>query len=72
MPTFQKAGCKNLDRKDHIWVRQEKRWKCVLCGAVVQAVNLPPSYPTSGDFVPERFEELTAAERSMCPAPTIL
>lgn len=64
MASFQKVGQRKVDRKDHIWFKQDNIFKCCLCGATT---GVPPNYPTPPDWVPKTFQLLTAEERLMCP-----
>jgi hypothetical protein len=57
------------NRGDHVWhqVHLEGgriQYKCCLCGAVTKVK--PPS-PTPEEWMPDRYEELTPADRAMCP-----
>lgn len=62
---FQTERTKRPNRREHIWKRQgRKRWKCLLCGAVV-CDRLPPDTPTPKDFHPDSYEELTDHEREL-------
>lgn len=61
--SFQRVGDPNLNRADHIWYyrKSDDRWKCVMCGEVVET-------PHSDDaLVPRVIEKLTDEERAMAP-----
>lgn len=63
---YQTPINKRLDRKDHVWLRQQNgNYKCCLCGAVVE--GSPPDYPTDKDWLPRRYEPLTEDEREAVP-----
>jgi hypothetical protein len=64
----QRTGSKLHDRKDHVWTFRKRDYLCVLCGAVC---NVPPPYPTPDGWLPDHYEALTPAARSLSP-PTCL
>jgi hypothetical protein len=66
--TFQTPKDAVVDRKEHVWTYRSKdrRWRCVLCGAVCK---VPPPYPTPPGWLPEGYEPLTREERAACPNP---
>ena len=51
---------------DHFWIIPAKGsdFKCARCGTVS---NDPPQLPTPPDWMPDRYEPLTAEERAQCP-----
>ena len=54
-----------LTRTDCIWYRRDDmKWKCILCGWVIE---YPPKYPTNPKIVPKVIETLTQAERDLVP-----
>ena len=53
---FQTIADKRPDRADHVWMKRNGDWLCVLCGAVTHD---PPPYPTDSTWLPIRFEKVS-------------
>ena len=62
--SYQTPKTVKPSRSDHIWVRVDKLFKCVLCGGVTRS---PPDFPTPREWMPDRYYPLTPDERSMLP-----
>ena len=64
-----KMPSRKVTRTDCIWreIRSagaEPLWRCVLCGAVC---HQPPDFPTPKDWLPLRYDKLTAEDRALAP-----
>jgi hypothetical protein len=63
---YQTPKTPKMSRADHVWVeRRGGGYKCCLCGAVTD--ERPPPFPTAKDWMPVKFDKLTAQERELAP-----
>jgi hypothetical protein len=63
MSLIQGNSTLTFDRKDHIWYKREKDFKCILCGGICR---IRPFYPTPQEWMPDTYEKVTAKEKAMC------